>query len=454
MEIERQMDACRTDSPQLGKDRSFWGVTATQFLGAFNDNVFKQMLLLICVGQFGQESDSLQSIAAALFASAFVLFSGFSGYLSDRLGKRGLIVACKVAEIFIMGAGMLAFFFGSIGELTLIYLLFGVLFLMGVQSAVFGPSKYGILPELFRDSDLPKANGIIQMTTFLAIIFGTASAGFLKQNVGDHLWIVSAVCVGIAILGTLTSLFIRRTPAATPSLKFSADCLLVEKTTWRYLLSDRNLQLVIFAYTLFWFVGAVVMLLVNNVCRNQLFYREDTTSCMTACIGLGIAIGCLTCGRLSGKKIRFDLVRIGAVGVCGALCLVALICLVAPEPIAGDPASPEKLQLPFQAELFHAVFNGIGLMSMGLFAGLFAVPLQVYIQTRPPESMKGRVIAASALITWIGILFASAYYWLLTYLFSIGALNWAFVVTGALIGVVPIFFRLPNASASESHVST
>ena len=119
------------------------------------------------------------------------MFVGFAGYLSDRYSKKRIVVGCKVAEIGVMLLGFLVFLTGTPGSSSFIVLLFGVLFLMGLQSAFFGPSKFGILPEMFSDTDLPTINGVILATTFLAIIFGTVLAGVLKDLLGDDLWIIS-----------------------------------------------------------------------------------------------------------------------------------------------------------------------------------------------------------------------------------------------------------------------
>ena len=198
--------------PTLWRDRAFAGMTATQFLGAFNDNLFKQLVLLICLDYAAAsklEGDPFQPWAQGLFALPFVLFSGFAGWLSDRNSKRTIVVLCKVAEIAVMAAGLFVFImFASGNRDGLLFGLLAVLFFMGAQSAFFGPSKYGILPELFRAGDLPAANGIVQMTTFLAIIGGTAVCGFFKdalQSPGG-LW----PCVLIASIGTLTALMIRK----------------------------------------------------------------------------------------------------------------------------------------------------------------------------------------------------------------------------------------------------
>jgi MFS family permease len=220
-------DATLVEKPlsPLMHDRSFWGMTATQFLGAFNDNLFKQLLLLLLLsvsavaaaGSAEASSEAggedMQWVAMFVFALPVVMFSGFAGYLSDRHSKRTVIVLSKVAEIVVMLLGMAAFAVYSTTGLTGALV---VLFLMGAQSAFFGPGKYGILPEMLRERDLPRANGFFLMTTFLAIIFGTALAGPMKFWFGDRLWLASIACVAIAVAGTLTTLPVRRVPPALP----------------------------------------------------------------------------------------------------------------------------------------------------------------------------------------------------------------------------------------------
>ena len=171
------------NSTSFFRNRSFWGLTVSQLLGAFNDNMFKQLVLLLCLAKAreiaettgGPVSDRYQPIAMAVFAIPWILFSGVSGFLADRFSKRRIVVLCKSMEIVVMSCGLLAFLSGQL------WALFVVLFLMSAQSTVFGPAKFGILPEQFRSEDLPRINGIFQMTTFLAIIFGFASAGILKE---------------------------------------------------------------------------------------------------------------------------------------------------------------------------------------------------------------------------------------------------------------------------------
>ncbi len=205
---------------RLAADPSFWGTTATQFLGAFNDNIFKQLLLLVAVGQAlqGETETDYQGVAMILFAIPFVVLAGPSGFLSDKLSKTRIIVLAKLLEIVAMVLGVAAFYwYDQLGMAGLL----AVLFFMGAQSTLFAPSKYGILPELFHGRDLPKVNGVFLMTTFLAIIFGTVLAGILRDALPNHLWLASLVCVGVAVAGTLTTIPLRRTEPATPQARFT-----------------------------------------------------------------------------------------------------------------------------------------------------------------------------------------------------------------------------------------
>lgn len=379
----------RPELPSLYRDPSFWGATFTQFFGAFNDNLYKQLVLLWAV----DPTKDWQSIAAVLFAMPFVLGSGYSGYLADRSSKRTIIVACKVAEIGIMFLAMLAFSINSL------YAAFAVLFFMGMHSTVFGPPKYGILPELFRDEDLPSVNGVIQMTTFLAVILGMASAGFLAKQFGDRLWVASCVCMGIAVVGTMTSLLIRRTPIAHAKLPFRWSSLFISADTLKMMLADRPLIECLILTSVFWFVGAVVQMSVNSLGKVQLGVDPQATSLMAASIAIGIVIGCGLAGKLSGKRVNFRLASFGAWSMAIGLAVLSSLGFWAPPELLINGGAHAMLAL------------------LGVFTGIYVVPLNVFLQSRPPADQKGRVIGAMNLVNWIGIFLASAFYGVMAIVF-------------------------------------
>ncbi len=416
--------------PTLYRDTAFWGMTSTQFLGAFNDNLFKQLMLLLALKVC--ESD-LQWLAMLVFSIAFVLFSGFAGYLSDRNGKRRIIVLSKVAEIVVMLLGMAAFaLYGWLGLAGLLI----VLFLMGTQSAFFGPGKYGILPEMLRERDLPRANGLILMTTFLAIIFGTVAAGFLSEVFVDvdkpvhltahRLWMASGVCVAIAIAGTLTSLAIRYVPAAKPNLEFRPSSLAIPPDTWRMLRSDPSLLVALLASSTFWMVASLVQPTVNSF-GEQLDVRDLKKSILVGSMGLGIAAGAIIAGWLSKGKVDRRIVGVGAWGIVACLVLLSL-----PGPNHGHLLG------------YYGSFPA--LILLGTSAGMFAIPVQVFIQLRPPEGQKGRIIAVMNQANFTAILLSAAIYLLFDRI--VVALDWPrssiFAMTALIMLPVALFYRPPS----------
>ncbi len=425
--------------PVLTKDPAFRGMISTQFLGAFNDNVFKQLVLLICVDAIAQTGTDHQATAQAMFAIPFVLFSGLAGFIGDRVSKRGIVVSAKVAEIGIMLLGMTAFFLSGLFPTLLLPLLFLVLFLMGTQSAFFGPSKYGILPELFSKRDLPQANGLIQMTTFVAIILGMAAAGYGKDWFPDSLWIVSAFCVGIAFLGTLTSFWIRKTPIAHPGLEFQWSALGINRETWRMLKADKTLMTVLLISSLFWFVGGVVLPATNTFGKTQLGLSNGDTSLLAACMGIGIAVGCAVTGKLSHQTIRFGLVRVGAWGLTASLGGLWFLGWV-------HGADPQTFWAKVFPQSSIETWSRLVMLLVGFFGGVFIVPLQVFMQARPPEDQKGRMIGSMNLVNWIAICFASVFLSLSALLFTklnLGV-SWNFGALAIILLPVAIFYRPPD----------
>jgi acyl-[acyl-carrier-protein]-phospholipid O-acyltransferase/long-chain-fatty-acid--[acyl-carrier-protein] ligase len=418
--------ALHASLPPLSRDSSFWGMAVTQFLGAFNDNVFKQLILLLATPTVFElkegTGEDLQSEAQYVFAGAFLLFSGFAGFLSDRFSKRPVIILAKLAEIVVMALGMVGFwYYDKIGVSG----MFVVLFLMGSQSAFFGPAKYGILPEMIRPADLPRANGIFLMLTFLAIIFGVATAGGLLQLLGsERVWIASFVCIGIAIVGTGTSFWVRRVPAAQPDLELRWSSWTVPRDTLQMIRADRQLLWAIVVVAIFWMVGGIVLQTVNALGKSQLGLNEWNTSILAASIGVGTAFGCLVGGYLSHNRVNPRVVTVGAVGLAATLAVMAL------------PGGEHRHLLGFAGSIPV-------LMAMGVFTGMFIVPIQVMLQSRPPREEKGRMIATMNQCSWIGIILGAILYkTCLTVLDKFdGPRSAIFAVTAALILPVALLYR-------------
>jgi len=487
MTVGIQADA-KSNQPPLLEDRSFWGLNLTQFLGAFNDNLFKQLVMLLCLDQLNHGGSDLQGRALTLFAAPFIFISGYAGYLSDRYSKRTIIVLCKVAEVGIVLLGAIGFALNSLN------FLLAVLCLMGVHSAFFGPSKYGILPEMLRDRDLPQANGMMLMATFLAIIFGLSAAGAAKHAMGTTLWLASLPCLITALAGLVCSLSIRPTPVAQPDLKFEFSSVAIAADTRSLLWRDRNLLLVLLMSSVFWFVGGTIYPpAINAFCKVQ-FHKDDLiTGMFAASTGVGIAIGCIGTGLLSKNRVRSIIVRIGAWGITISLLLLALpgpgwkeareeqraaneqrIAKAAAaaaakkanpkapapaEPARNEPVEqqPDRLnptQLYYRGTLLGPHLSALALISVGLFAGMFSVPLQVYLQSMSPAEQKGRIIGANNLLNWIGIAAAGQIYDLgrliLVDTFTLPQAT-LFGFAALLMLPVALFYRPPEAKIQASN---
>ncbi len=389
---------------RLMRDVSFWGLTATQFLGAFNDNLFKQLILLLATpvaveGSPAASGPDMQAWGLFCFAVPFLLFSSVAGYISEIRSKRTVIILCKVAEIFVMLLGVAAFYFY---ETTGLPGLLAVLFLMGAQSAMFGPGKYGILPEMLRPANLPMGNGVILMTTFIAIIGGVAVAGVLKLQFASQLHLAVGVCVLIGLAGTFTSLLVRKVPPAEPDLEFDLAAITVPKEIRKLLREDRPLRSAILASCMFWLIGGLVQPAVNSLAKVQLGVNDLFASLMTASVAVGIAVGCLFAGLVSKQRVNFTVMRTGAWCIFGCLALLAI-------PGFEQPL-PEDPEVFYRPNLLGYYGSLVTLIVLGIGTGMFSVPLQVFIQARPPGNLKGRTIAAMNFSNWIAITGAAVLY--------------------------------------------
>ncbi|MFM9067215.1 MAG: MFS transporter [Planctomycetota bacterium] len=440
---------------------SFWGFTATQFLGAFNDNLFKQIVLLLFVAVPvpsserveraansvtsaaapvsasltvpaadlsalpGVETRDLQWLALLMFSLPFILFSGYAGFLSERFSKTTVIRSCKLAEVLIMLLGTLCFWILTRQQLstTVIGGLSLVLFLMGGHSAFFGPSKYGVLPELLPPRVLKTANGIIIMTTFLSIILGTGLAGLLMTWWRQELSRAGWVCGGLALLGVITSLLVRRTPAMVPDMPFSLGNMGVPRTVRELLRQDRPLAHTLTASTVFWLVAALVQPSVNALGKQQLDVGEEWTSYLVMTISLGIAIGSPLSGLVARRLGESLVPRLSLAGMVLSLMMLAL------------PGGPQQQMLGYWGSV-------AALLVLGVFTGMFAVPMQVFLQARPPDGRKGQVIATQNLFNWIGIFLSAGIY-------SVGSLvvRWCCWPTRAMFALVGLIL-LPLAVAA------
>jgi acyl-[acyl-carrier-protein]-phospholipid O-acyltransferase/long-chain-fatty-acid--[acyl-carrier-protein] ligase len=286
---------------------------------------------------------------------------------------------------------------------------------------------------MLRPADLPRANGIFLMLTFVAIIFGMALAGGVKELLGDKLWIASLACVAIAILGTMTSFFVRRVPPAEPKLKYSRSVWMISKDTWQLLKRDRELRAAIAVVAMFWLVGGMVLQSVNALGKSQLGVSEFKTSVLAASIGVGTAVGCMLGGYLSRDRVNRKVVSTGA---AGTVAMLAIMCL---------PGGEHRHLLGFAGSI-------PALILLGAFSGMFIVPVQVMLQSRPPREEKGRTIATMNQISWIGVILGAVIYKLciVALTFTGGPRSLIFGVTAALMLPVAILYRPADERLSQT----
>jgi MFS family permease len=406
------------------QNRSFLYFLSTQALGAFNDNVFKQLVLLLGVG-FLMSGVEYQAVVQFMFALPFLLFSGIAGDIADRISKGHLMVYCKVAEIIIALLGVGAFLMitttpaGTGNAPPYLWLLAAVTFLLGTQSAFFGPPKYGGLPELVRTDDLTSATGLTQMTTFLAIIFGVALAGLLADLLVGRYYLAGLVTVSIAVLGTLVSLGIARNPPADPQRPITARSFTsILRTLMTIFRHDGLMTRVMIIYSWFWFIGGVTLTAINAFGRFQLGMNNFETSLMVATTSLGIAIGSVLVARLSHGKVRLGLIIPALVLL--TMCLTAFLFLPVHAPTPDDilrfnelKQTPELLETTRIIPLapFAIRITAFGLFFLlGIASGFYSIPLLTFIQSRPQTSDKGKVFAAVNWFNWIFILAAALAY--------------------------------------------
>ncbi len=366
----------------LLRQRRFLPYFVTQFFGAFNDNIFKNVLLLFVAfagaGSLPISSNLFINLAAGLFILPFFLFSASAGVLADKYEKSWFIRRVKLAEIAIMTLGAIGF----ITQSYLILLL--LLFLMGTQSAFFGPVKYALLPQQLKSNELVPGNALVETGTFLAILIGTLGAGVIAS--AENANYVAAACVVIfALFGYLASRYIPEAPASAPNLSFRWQPIKHTKRTLAIAKSDRVVFQSIMAISWFWFLGATYLTQFPNFTKVHLNGNESAVSFLLALFSVGIAIGSLTCDKLSNHRIEVGIVPLGSFGITLFGWLMA-------SSIPNDlPQFASFSQFISHQELWPVFAY---LLLLGASGGVFIVPLYALMQQRAKETERAQVVAA------------------------------------------------------------
>ncbi|WP_282176640.1 MFS transporter [Vibrio nereis] len=365
----------------LGQKR-FLPYFITQFFGAFNDNIFKNVLLLFVafagVGVLPISSNLFINLAAGLFILPFFLFSASAGVLADKYEKSWFIRKVKIAEIGIMCLGAIGF----ITESYLILLL--LLFLMGTQSAFFGPVKYALLPQQLKQEELVPGNALVETGTFLAILLGTLGAGVIA-SAENAKYLAAGSVVLFALLGYISSRSIPEAPASAPDLTFRWRPIQQTKQTIAIAKADRTTFQALMAISWFWFLGAAYLTQFPNFTKIYLNGSESAVSFLLALFSIGIAVGSLACDKLSNHRIEIGIVPLGSLGITIFGWLMA----------SSVPSSLPEFET-FADFVAHQplwpVF--VYLLLLGASGGIFIVPLYALMQQRAKVTERAQVIAA------------------------------------------------------------
>ncbi|WP_227243888.1 MFS transporter [Paraburkholderia caribensis] len=388
---QQQRRAAREHGSQfrLLRERRFAPFFWTQFLGAMNDNVFKigfTSLVTYQAARFsGVNADTAAFLISAIFILPFVLFSATSGQIADKYDKAMLTRFVKTFEIGVMLVGGAGFW---LHNAVLLYLC---TFLMGVHSTVFGPVKYAYLPQHLDKSELVGGNGMVEMGTFVAILFGTILGGAAAGSEAHGAAILAFGCVAIALIGRVASGFVPPSMPSQPDLRINWNPI---SETWRNLKlarQNRTVFLSLLGISWLWFVGATFLSSFFRFAKDVLSANPDVVTVLLATFSIGIGTGSLLCERLSKKRIEIGLVPLGSIGIS----VFAIDLFFASHALPGVThllTVGEFIALPAHWRVLADLFL------LAMFGGFYSVPLYALIQSRSQPSHRARIIAANNIL--------------------------------------------------------
>ena len=439
--VARQAPAGRVSQFGLLRRRRLLPLFVTQFLGAFNDNLFKFALTLILVysGLISEDAtDLLVNIAAGLLILPFFLFSATAGALADTCEKSRLIRFVKLGEIAVAVFAVAALYLQNVTALL------AVVFLLGVQSTFFGPLKFAILPQHLHNTELVGGNAMVEMGTLVAILLGTiaggiiggASAGAGAGGAGGVSAVLAALVVAVAVSGYLASLGIPRAP---PALGEPVSWNPVTET-WRLMRLAGEKEAVfqsVLGVSWFWLIGSIYLAQIANMTRLHLAGGSGVVTLILAFFTISIAVGSLLCERLSGRRVEIGLVPLGAAGI--SVFGVDAFWAIGQIEGEGLRSAAEFLR----GEGTPRLLVDLGLM--GMFAGMFVVPLHANIQARTPDDRRARVIAANNVLNALFMVGGSGFavFWLVYLDRSIPSLFLIVAIANAFVAAY-IFRQVPE----------
>ena len=376
--------------------RFFW----VQFLGALNDNIFKNALVLMITYRTiqigGMGAAELVALAGGIFILPFFLFSPLAGQLADKWPKDRIIKITKFSEVLIMSTVALGFFLQDFK------LLLGILFLMGTQSAFFGPAKYSVLPEMLPGEKLLRGNAFVEAGTFVAILLGTIMGGILVSQTGAEAWVFVAV-ISVSIIGWLLSLSLPRLHSKDPNLVIDKFFYRSFIEAFALLKEHHRVKLSILGISWFWFFGAAILSLLPVYGKEFLFVKEEVVTLFLAMFTLGIGLGSFCCERLSRGAIRGKYVIVGAVGMSLALWDLSS---TSSQVLSQNQELKSIGVFLTEAGSYRQLFD---LALMTFFGGFFTVPLYTLLQVASPQECRSRFVAISNIVSSLFMVIAAVF---------------------------------------------
>jgi 1-acyl-sn-glycerol-3-phosphate acyltransferase len=410
-------------------DRRFWPIFWAQFWGAFNDNVFKNALVILIAYKsynlMGLKTDQMVALCGGIFIFPFFLFSAMAGQVADKIPKHRLTVIIKLWEVLVMVLGTVGFITQNI------LLLLISLFLMGMQSTFFGPIKYSILPELINEHELTEGTALVQMGTFVSILVGTIIGGVLISIEGLGSYWVSATVIMIAILGLLFSMKIQKLTPNDSHLKIDFN---IFRSTWHILKISREVPSVfqsVLGISWFWFFGAAMLSIFPIYVKDYLGANEHVVTLFLACFSIGVAIGSFLCEKFSGRIIELGLVPFGSLGLS---LFTGDLFFAHWDHQANADQLLSFTQFLSLGSSYRILFN---LLMLSVFSGFFIVPLYTFIQHRSKKEVRSRIIAANNILNAI-LMVASAIFLTVLYGWEL-SLNQIFLIL-AIMNLAVAFY--------------